>query len=312
MSEVKNGILGLCIGDALGVPVEFLDREALRRKPLTDMVGYGTHHQPPGTWSDDASLTLCLLDSLAECGGIHLPDLAARCVDWLRGTRWTPRGEVFDIGIATRQALERIAQASALPEMAGGVDELSNGNGSLMRILPLAYYLNVHDEEDFISAITRVSSLTHRHPISILACVFYVKYALYLIKGQNLLESYLQTVDYMKQTFPAAANPFIQRYERLLSGQIGQLKEPEVESSGYVIHTLEASLWSLLTTNSYQEAVLRAINLGEDTDTTGAVTGGLAGIYYGLDGIPQHWIQSLARVADIDALCEQFEAAMKS
>ncbi|RUT35656.1 ADP-ribosylglycohydrolase family protein [Paenibacillus zeisoli] len=305
MNKIKSGILGLCIGDALGVPVEFLGRDLLKRTPLTDMIGYGSHQQPAGTWSDDASLTLCLVESLAECGSLNLNDLAAKCVDWLRGTRWTPHGEVFDIGIATRQALERIAQESVQPERAGGEDEFSNGNGSLMRILPLAYYLNANEQEDFISAVTGVSSITHRHPISILACVFYVKYASYLIRGKNLQESYLESVEYMKETFPA--NPYLARYERLLSGQIAQLEETEIQSSGYVIHTLEASVWSLLTTNSYQEAVLRAVNLGEDTDTTGAVTGGLAGIYYGLEGLPQQWVQMLARADDIDSLCERFE-----
>ncbi|WP_433942927.1 ADP-ribosylglycohydrolase family protein [Paenibacillus sp. SN-8-1] len=309
MNKVRNGILGLCIGDALGVPVEFLDRNELRRNPVTDMIGYGTHHQPPGTWSDDASLTLCLLESIAECGSINLTDLADKCVDWFRGNRWTPHGMVFDIGIATREALDRIAHDSVKPEMAGGEGEFSNGNGGLMRILPIAYYLNANEQVDFITAISQVSSLTHRHPISIMACVFYVKYATYLIRGYNLQESYLETITYMNENF--AANPFFSRYERLMSGQIGQLDERDIQSSGYVVHTLEASLWSVLTTNSYQEAVLKAINLGEDTDTTGAVAGGLAGIHYGLEKIPQQWIQMLSKVKDIESLCERFEAVLR-
>ncbi|MNX40900.1 ADP-ribosyl-[dinitrogen reductase] glycohydrolase [compost metagenome] len=309
MNKVRHGILGLCIGDALGVPVEFQGRDTLKRNPLSDMIGYGSHNQPPGTWSDDASLTLCLLESLAESGSIDLTDLADKCVDWYRGNRWTPRGEVFDIGIATRRALDRIAHESVQPDLAGGEDEFSNGNGALMRILPMAYYLNANEQEDFITAITQVCSLTHRHPISMIACVFYVKYATYLIRGQNLQESYLETIKYIQENF--ASNPFIPRYERLLSGQIGGLDEPDIQSSGYVIHTLEASLWSLLTTNSYQDAVLRSVNLGEDTDTTGAVAGGLAGIYYGLEGIPQHWMQTLARAGDIDSLCERFEAVLR-
>ncbi|WP_431089837.1 ADP-ribosylglycohydrolase family protein [Paenibacillus sp. 8b26] len=308
MSNIKDGILGLCIGDALGVPVEFSSREARREQPLTDMMGYGTHHQPPGTWSDDASLTLCLLDSLTACRGIDTEDIARRFVQWYHAECWTPHGKVFDIGIATRKALDRISRDGINPELAGGDDEYSNGNGSLMRILPLAWCGSAHDSVDLIQAVTQVSSITHRHPISIIACVFYVHMAMLLIRGKALDESYRETILYVQSQFQG--DPELRHFERILSGKIPQLAEREIYSSGYVVHTLEASLWSLLMTDGYADAVLRAIHLGEDTDTTGAVTGGLAGIYYGLGEIPQHWLTSLARVEDIVRLCKQFEHSL--
>jgi ADP-ribosylglycohydrolase len=306
MSKIKDGILGLCVGDALGVPVEFQSREELKQQPVTDMIGYGTYRQPPGTWSDDASLTLCLLESLANGGQLDTTDIANLFIQWFREGFWSAHGYVFDIGNATRDALEQIDREGIPPESAGGSGEYSNGNGSLMRILPLAFYIKAHDEKDVLSLVERVSSITHRHRISVLACYFYVYYVLLLLTGGEKLDCYRETVDHMQTRF--GDDPFMAPFEQIMSGELHLLPETEIRSSGYVVHTLEASLWSLLTTQSYEDAVLRAVNLGEDTDTTGAVTGGMAGIYFGITDIPARWLEQLARVEDIERLCERFAA----
>lgn len=304
----KDGIIGLLVGDAVGVPYEFLDRQMMARHPAVDMIGYGTHEQPAGTWSDDGALTLALLVSLIHHPQLDTTDLGRRFIQWYRQGIWAAHFEVFDIGIATRKAIAVIEQDPTRAEQAGGEDEYSNGNGSLMRILPLVYSLVNQDAATRLDWITRVSSLTHRHPVSILAGIIYVEI------GIELLQASATTT--IKQCYQRACHtintqysdyPEIGRYARLLSGSIGDITVDEIYSSGYVLHTLEASVWTLLNTSNYREAILQAVNLGEDTDTTAAVTGGLAGIYYGYTQIPTEWVNQLARLEEIITFCEQFD-----
>ncbi|MGB4437301.1 MAG: ADP-ribosylglycohydrolase family protein, partial [Acetomicrobium sp.] len=141
--KVIGGLLGLCIGDALGVPVEFQSREKLKRNPVKDMMGYGTHNQPPGTWSDDSSLAFCLAESL--CNGFDLQDIADKFVKWMYEGYWTPWGKAFDVGHTTQIAISRLKKGVD-PLESGPTDERSNGNGSLMRILPLIFYVEKMDE----------------------------------------------------------------------------------------------------------------------------------------------------------------------
>jgi ADP-ribosyl-[dinitrogen reductase] hydrolase len=312
MTNVRDGILGLCVGDALGVPVEFQSRKTLMDKPLTDMIGYGSHAQPAGTWSDDSSLVFCLMESCVDHPQIDLYDLADRFVSWLNKSYWTPHGVTFDVGIATAKAIERYRELCIRPDLAGGVDIYSNGNGSLMRILPLAYLLRNEQMEDRATLIAKVSSITHGHPISIIACVIYIEMAIHLLNGYNFEDSIVKMRETILEYYKDSKMEDFKRFDRILKGELGKLSEEEIQSSGYVVHTLEASLWSLLNTDNYSEAVLKAINLGEDTDTTGAVTGGLAGIYYGVDAIPPSWISQLARLDDITDLCERFEAVLNA
>lgn len=303
---IRDGLLGLAVGDALGVPVEFLSRSQVRTRPVQEMLGYGTHHQPPGTWSDDAALTFCLADSL--CGGFDVDRIAAASLRWYEEGWWSPHGEVFDIGIATRKALERLRD-EGLPAVAAGLtDEYSNGNGSLMRILPLAFVLRDMPLAEKIPYITAVSSITHRHPRSIIACVIYVELACQLLGGHPPQESYHLVQESVSTLYQG--EPELAHYSRLLNGDISGLGEDETASSGYVVHTLEAAIWCLLTSGSYEEAVLKAVRLGEDTDTTGAVVGGLAGLWYGADAIPKAWLAPLARREDIEALAARLAVAL--
>ncbi|TVQ09222.1 MAG: ADP-ribosylglycohydrolase family protein [Balneolaceae bacterium] len=301
--KVKSVLLGVAVGDALGVPVEFMNRDDIRRNPVTDMRGYGTYNLPPGTYSDDSSLTFCLAEALAD--GYDLHAIARNFVKWKEENYWTARGMMFDIGIATAQAIGRLA-AGAHPDEAGGTGEDSNGNGSLMRIAPLLFYIRGMPAERRFEITREVSSLTHGHIRSVVACHYYLEYARLLFNGAGLFEAYgtLQaTVPELLET--VSVDPVeTALFSRLLRGNIHELPEDEIQSTGYVLHTLEASVWCLLTTGSYRDAVLKAVNLGFDTDTTGAVTGGLAGLYYGLDSIPAEWRHQLARHDDIENLAE--------
>ncbi len=303
-NQVRNALLGLVVGDALGVPAEFKSREKLKHKPVTDMTGYGTHDQPPGTWSDDSSLTLCLAEELIA--GYDLTRIGQSFVDWLYHQRWTPHGTVFDVGNTTRQAIARLKNGVA-PDLAGDWEETSNGNGALMRILPLLFYI-----KDFTAAkryqITReVACLTHGHVRSSLACFYYLELAGAIDEGADKLVAYRKANQALQQIILLLnINPHEAALcDRLLTGKIQELKEAAIQSTGYVMHTLEASVWCLLTTDDYEAAVLQAVNLGDDTDTTGAVTGGLAGLLYGADTIPEDWLKAIARLDEIEAVSSQ-------
>jgi len=306
----KDVLFGVAVGDALGVPVEFKSRETIAQKPVTDMIGFGTHDQLPGTWSDDSSLTFCLADVLAD--GYSLQKIADSFVNWLYNEQWTARGEVFDVGMATRVAIERVLH-KVRPDLAGEFDESSNGNGSLMRILPLLFYIKDKPVKERFAIAKEVSSITHGHVRSVIACFYYLEFARSLL-ANNDPESVYQKVKTEVSSFleGTTINPDeIALFDRLLKGDIYMLPVTEIQSSGYVLHTLEAAIWCLLTTTNYSEAVLKSVNLGLDTDTTAAVTGGLAGLIYGFESIPEHWVIMLARKNDIDALAERLAGKYK-
>ena len=299
------GILGLAVGDALGVPVEFHDREFLRRDPVTDMRGYGSHRQPPGTWSDDTSLTLCLVESICEAG-INYDDQAQRFVGWMLRNEWTPHGRVFDIGNATREAIFRLDQGVA-PTEAGLTDESSNGNGSLMRILPIAIYLAHAQQAERNAVAMECSRLTHGHPRCQLACAMFVEIAAAVVRGVELSTAVAIARETMASLVATRAASELKTFARLLSPDLEMLAESKISGSGYVIHCLESSLWCSLNARSYEEGVLQAVNLGEDTDTTGAVTGGLLGLRFGCEAIPENWKSQIARKGEILELCGRFQ-----
>ncbi len=303
--KIKAAIFGVAVGDALGVPVEFKSRSYLKKYPVTDMKGYGTYNQPPGTWSDDSSLTFCLMQGLLN--GYDLHRIAGLFVNWMDNAYWTAYDERFDIGITTSESLNRY-KASNDPFNSGKKGERANGNGSLMRIMPLAFYtLNFGVEERF-RVIKEVSSITHGHIRAALACYYYIEFAIDLIGGADKFSAYT-TANRKFSTF-IEQNPDFKseqaHFFKILSGNIHNEAEKNIESSGYVMHSLEASLWCLLNADSYKETVLKAVNLGHDTDTTAAIAGGLAGLTYGFIAIPKMWISRLARVDDIVHLCERF------
>jgi ADP-ribosyl-[dinitrogen reductase] hydrolase len=302
--KIKATLLGVAIGDALGVPVEFLSRTEIAMLPITKMTGYGSHNQPEGTFSDDSSLTFCLAEAL--CNGYDLTSIAEHFEQWLYYGYWTPHGNVFDIGIATERAIRRFAQGAPAAQ-SGNYGEESNGNGSLMRIAPLVFYLIDKSIEERYRITKEVSSITHGHVRSVIACFYYLEFAKQLLEGKEKFQIYqnLKTTvtDYLNSI---NINPEeIKLYHRLLQGNIYEQSEDSIWGTTYVLQSLEASVWSLLITDTYQAAVLKAVNLGNDTDSTGAITGGLAGILYGTQGIPADWLSQLVRRKDIEDLAER-------
>lgn len=311
-NKVHSALFGVAVGDALGVPVEFQDRELLARFPVVNMRENGSHAQPRGTWSDDSSLTFCLAESL--CKGYNVNDIANNFVLWRQEQLWTPHGRVFDIGIATNLAIHSIENGTN-PLLAGGTSERDNGNGSLMRILPLLFYVKDFSITKRFDTVREVSSITHAHIRSVIACFIYIEYALLLLEGKNKEEAFegmKEKVNDFLINNPICSQVEIDKFHRVLENQIGdyelvklaELKEKEISSSGYVLSSLEASLWCLLKSNTYEETVLKAVNLGGDTDTTAAIAGGLAGLLYGYESIPEEWINVLARKNDITKLCD--------
>ncbi len=263
MRTLRDAVYGLAVGDALGLPVQFEDRDSYH---IDGMVGHGTFDLPAGSWSDDTSLTLATCDSIRRNDGkINLESIYRQFRQWLFLGKYTPCGYAYDIG-GTCMA--------AISDGKGQTDEWSCGNGSLMQIIPLAFVENITDQE-----IRDVSAITHANPRCMEGCVYYVRIAQGLLEGRDLCEL-------IEEIVPAGSEYFMLR-------EIECLDRDEIKSSGYIIDTFEAAVWCLLTTSSYRECLLKAVNLGHDTDTVGTVAGGLAGIIYGYDAIPVEWIDAL-------------------
>ena len=306
INQIKGAFFGAAIGDALGVPVEFDSRKSLTLNPVIDYRGYGCWNQPPGTFSDDSSLLLCTAESL--CDGFNLNDLAARFVRWGKEGYWGAHDEVFDIGGATRAAIQRLDSGES-PAVSGGMLEHDNGNGSLMRILPIAFYLrNETSITNRYAVVKSLSGITHYHFRSVMACFIYVEILLNLLPEPDKLTAYRRMQTAVNQFIADSgfAHAEIKLFDRVLQSNIADVSEDALSSSGYVLDTLESSLWCFLRTSSYKEAVLKAVNLGGDTDTTGTVTGGLAGLFYGYESLPVHWIEGIAKQAAIDDLANRF------
>ncbi len=297
--------MGALVGDALGVPVEFSSRRDRDSDPVNDMRAFGTWNQPAGTWSDDGALLLCTAESLLENPSV---DLAGQLyVRWKHEGHWAVRGKVFDIGNATGAALGRIA-AGTPAAVAGGTGDSDNGNGSLMRILPVALRFWNDSPEIVADHAMGWSAITHRHARSQLACACYCLVARHLMQGaspESAGSAGAETLGAILRRFPAERPHF----ERLLDGNLAHLSRQEISSGGYVIDTLEAALWCLQQGGSFSEIVLRAVNLGGDTDTTGCVAGGLAGVWLGSDAIPNAWKDALAKNPPVEELIERLVGA---
>jgi ADP-ribosyl-[dinitrogen reductase] hydrolase len=300
--RLLGGLYGALVGDALGVPVEFCRQSQLDRDPVRSMRADGVWNQPAGTWSDDGSLLLCAVDSLHN--GFDVAKMGASFVGWMRNADWSAHGRVFDIGAATHDALNRI-EAGYPAAMAGGADVDTNGNGSLMRILPVALRHAGSTPAALAELAMRASAITHAHPRSRLACAMYWLLAQRLLAGDPLLVADVRASSAflrVLENFPSECTHF----QRVLSDWPAKAPRQEVRSGGYVIETLEAAFWCLHQHADFASTVLAAVNLGHDTDTTGCVTGGLAGLLYGIESIPPDWLDALPRRAELGALFAKF------
>lgn len=312
--KVRSGIYGLCVADALGVPGEGMHREELRQEPIMEMIDSfdRLRGQPKGSWSDDSSMMLCLMDSLALTGGLHTHDLMARFHDWKDNGAYTPSGKAFDCGNSVAWALSR-SKSGTTPALCGGNKSNTNGNGSLMRILPMAYFLypryggNLAANKPLV-LVQKASALTHRHAWSLSACGIYVTIAAKLLDGLNLQEAIrLGAKEALEWYDFHSMGHLMYVWDRLRDMDVfAHLPEREISSHGNAMATLEAALWCLLNTDNYRDCAVKAVNLGHDTDTVGAVAGGLAGLYYGYDAIPAEWTADLLNKELIDDVCRRF------
>ena len=306
---ISSVMLGHAVGDALGVPVEFRRREYLKCYPVTDMTGFGTYKVPAGCWSDDTSMSLCALESLAK-GTVDFDDIMHNFGEWLHHDRFTATDCTFDFGNTCANAIDAYFHENCPAVNCGRDDELSNGNGSLMRINPFVLYAYCKklDDGEFVKLISQASRLTHAHPRSIDGCVLYA----FVLK-----ELLSEPTKHAVYTGLKNAEPHIDpqnlhtHYHRVCEQDIAKLDEDQIKSSGYVVDTLEAALWSLLTTNDYKSCVLKAVNLGGDTDTVSAVAGGLAGALYSASSIPDEWLHTLIKRDYIEDLCERAARAWR-
>ncbi|WP_294242448.1 ADP-ribosylglycohydrolase family protein [Pseudobutyrivibrio sp.] len=306
--KLYGGILGFCVGDMLGVPVEFSSREERCTDPVKEMRAYGTYSQPFGTWSDDTSLSLCLIDAIGKDGDYKT--IADNFIAYMDNGKFTPGDEMFDIGRTTQLSIEKM-KLGVSPIECGMKSENDNGNGSLMRILPLAFVKEKKSVEQMSEYVKNISALTHGHIRSIIACEFYVEMAYSLYKGNGKEDAYRSAIKYITDKYSSSYPEEMQIYSRVLSEKVLECNANEIRSTGYVVDSLEASLWVFFKGNSYREVVLDAINLGGDTDTIGAIAGGLAGIYYGLSDIPTRWIQSIRKLDFIKEEIQNFEKKIK-
>ncbi|MEW4285806.1 ADP-ribosylglycohydrolase family protein [Priestia koreensis] len=295
-------IMGGVIADAIGVPVEFMGRGGFN---ITGITGYGTYNQPPGTWSDDTTMTFCLMENLME--EQDLEGLMRKFADWRDHGYMTPHGHMFDIGRTTEQSVDRFLSGFSADQWGGGL-ESDNGNGALMRISPLVFLLfKEFNFDNRLKLVEEIAHVTHRHPRSTLGCVFYVEFLLGLFNNNKPLKAYKQAAEiclnYLKGTkyekeFPA--------YERVLNLSIPDLSKDEIVSDGYVVHSLEAALWSFLKHDNYRDIVLEAVNLGGDTDTIGLIAGTMAGMCYHKEGLPEEWLNEIVKKDELLEICKRY------
>lgn len=290
LDRAKGALLGLAVGDALGATLEFSDRDSLPHH--TEMTGGGPFALKPGQWTDDTSMALALADSLLTQGRLDADDLMARFVAWWRKGEYSCTGSCFDIGIATRRALARY-EATGDPSQ-GSTDEDTAGNGSLMRLAP-AILFALHDPGEAVRLAREQSRTTHAAPQCLDACALFAQLLCEVIHGR-----------------PDALRPRgIQAHPAIQTIAVGSYRSKardQIRSGGYVTDTLEAALWCVAQTSTFEDALVLAVNLGHDSDTVGAVTGQLAGAMYGLSAIPQRWLKPLAWREEMETMAIRLTA----
>ena len=287
LDRFEGALLGLACGDAVGTTLEFQPRGSFA--PLTDMVGGGPFSLKAGQWTDDTSMALCLAESLITKQACDPQDQMARYANWYQWGYWSSTGHCFDIGMVTRAAIQEFLRSGNA--LAGSADPRSAGNGSLMRLAPVALMYG-HDEAQLQDMAALSSRTTHAAPECLDACrLFAVALSRALAGGDKQQVLALSSLE--------LDSP---RIREIAQGTwMGKSRE-QIGSSGYVVHSLEAALWCFARHNSFEAAVLEAANLGDDADTTAAITGQIAGAFWGRGGIPAHWLAKLHQEQDIRGL----------
>jgi len=283
----RGALIGLAAGDAVGTTVEFKSRGTF--PPVTDLIGGGPFDLEPGQWTDDTSMALCLAESLIVCGGFDALDQIRRYYRWCHDGHFSSTGACFDIGGTVAKALIRFDETGE--PFSGDDDAATAGNGSLMRLAPVPMYFAA-DPATAINLAGESSRTTHQAPTTIDACRYYGALLVGALHGESkssLLSPHYNPVDNLWKN-----HPLVSEIDAIAAGSFRKKSESEIESSGYVVHTLEAALWAFDRTDTFRDAILTAVNLGGDADTTAAVCGQLAGAFYGVADIPADWVEQLS------------------
>ena len=294
----RGCLLGLAVGDALGTTLEFKSPGSF--EPIDDMVGGGRFRLEPGQWTDDTSMALCLATSLVERGGFDARDQMQRYLRWLREGYLSSTGRCFDIGNTVRAALSRFERSG--DPYAGSTDPKSAGNGSLMRLAPVAMYFAA-DLEDAVEMAEWSSRTTHGALEAVDACRYFAALLVGALEGTE--KEVLLNPNYWPVWWDQEPEPLAQAIDRIARGSFKNRNPPEIQGTGYVVDALEAALWAFHHSRDFRDGALLAVNLGDDADTTGAIYGQVAGAYYGIESIPAAWRERLAMAAEITSLADR-------
>lgn len=305
--QVIGGLIGSAVGDALGLPVEFKTREELKDNPVLEMQGFGSHLAASGSWSTNTSMTIALMESIRECGTVNQSDILHKLSRWLYLADYTVGSEIINPNATITQAIGRFKKGYT-PDECGETFEFASDNGALARILPIAflcYNYNIQGKQRY-DLVKKVTKLTHATEKCILANMIFVNYACLLLEGYYPAVA-LQKVQQENYSFFSVA--CVESFSHVLKENLTAFPEDAIQSHIDVIESLEAAIWSLVTTRNFEQALLRAVNLGHDTDSIGALTGGLAGLYYGIQGIPKRWLDKLKKLPELEAYADGFSKA---
>jgi ADP-ribosylglycohydrolase len=306
LERYRGCLLGLAAGDAVGTALEF--RSPGSFSPITDMTGGGPFHLQPGEWTDDTSMALCLAASLVETGGFNPADQMERYLRWHREGYMSSNGRSFDIGVTTRQALMHY-EASG-DAFSGSTDPYAAGNGSLMRLAPVAMQY-ARNPAEAIRLCGESSRTTHGAPAAIDACRYFGGLLVGALRGEDKESLLAERFDPASGAWQA--NPLVPEIDAIAAGSFKKKGPPHIKGTGYVVHSLEAALWAFYRGQSFESGCLLAANLGDDADTTAAIYGQIAGAYYGENGIPTHWREKLALRSTIETLAEElYRSSMAS
>ena len=307
-NQYLGAIIGHAVGDAMGFPTEFSKREELLQNPVIEMIDSPDVGQPAGSWSDDTAMEIATIDSFIQKKYFDYKDIMDKWVKWISKSEYTPTGVAFDIGRTCLKAIKKFCNGTA-PLQCGSTSINENGNGSLMRILPVALYAYSKklDDTSIHKLTNEVSSLTHAHEVSRLGCYIYVQFIINLLKGKTKEEAYkhIQDLDYRSFRMDS-----IHHYARILNEQIEFQILDNIKSTGYIVDTLVSAMWIFMNAQHYKEAIIASTNIGGDTDTIGAIVGSMAGIYYGFEDIPSSWLDKLQRKDYLMELVDRFEKSV--
>ena len=300
LERYRGCLLGLAAGDALGTTLEFMPPGTF--EPIIDMVGGGPFYLKPGQWTDDTSMALCLAESLVECKKFDPADQMNRYVRWWRKGHMSSTGECFDIGGTTSKALAAFERSG--DPYSGPTDVRSAGNGSIMRLAPIPMFAGTPAHACELAAAS--SRTTHGATAAVDACRYFALLISAALSG--LAKEILLSPSFVALDTSWSDDPLCEEIQTIANGSFWDREPPEIRGTGYVVQSLEAALWAFRSSTSFEEGCLKAVNLGDDADTTGAVFGQLAGAYYGIDTIPKKWREKLCHHDMIIAFADRLHA----